>query len=167
MLSLFHTLKMASHPEISKTLALIQPHYWWPHMRDFITNYIKGCGTCQINKINTHPTCPPIFPISPTSSLPFQMVAIDFIVKQPPFYRYDLILMITDHNVSKASIFIPCKESIDSAGVAKLYTMHVFLHYRFPLKIISDRDPQFTSALAMDLCKSLEICQNVSTAYHP
>ncbi len=27
MLSLFHTLKMASHPEISKTLALIQPHY--------------------------------------------------------------------------------------------------------------------------------------------
>jgi hypothetical protein len=46
VLSLFHTSKAAGHPGISKTLSLIQPHYWWPHMRDFITNYVKGCATC-------------------------------------------------------------------------------------------------------------------------
>jgi hypothetical protein len=52
----FHTLKTAGHPGITKTIQLIQPHYWWPHMKDFVTAYIKGCTTCQMNKINTHPT---------------------------------------------------------------------------------------------------------------
>ena len=52
----FHTLKTAKHPGIMKTIQLIQPHYWWPHMKDFVTAYVKGCATCQMNKINTHPT---------------------------------------------------------------------------------------------------------------
>ena len=57
----FHTLKTTGHPRIMKTIQLIQPHYWWPHMKDFITAYVKGCATCQMNKINTHPTRPCLF----------------------------------------------------------------------------------------------------------
>jgi hypothetical protein len=140
VLSLFHDSKTAGHPGISKTLALIQPHYWWPHIKDFVTAYIKGCTTCQMNKINTHPTHPPLFPITPTNSLPFQTIAVDFITKLPPSYGHDTILTITNHNVSKANIFLPCKETIDAKGVAKLYTTHVFPHYELLLKIISDRD---------------------------
>ncbi len=87
-------------------------------------------------------------------------------MKLPPSYGYNSILTIMNHNISKASIFIPCKESIDSTGIAKLYTKHIFPHYGIPLKIISNRDPRFTLALATDLCKSLGICQNISTAYH-
>jgi hypothetical protein len=45
--------------------------------------------------------------------------------------------------------------------------MHVFPHYRIPLKVISDRDPHFDSAFTTDLCKLLGICQNISTTYHP
>ena len=69
--------------------------------------------------------------------------------------------------MSKASIFIPCNESIDSVGVAGLYATHVFPHYRIPLKVISDQDPCFDSAFTTDLCKLLGIRQNISTAYHP
>jgi hypothetical protein len=148
-------------------LALIQPHYWWPNMKDFITTYVRGCTTCQMNKINTHPTHPPLFPITPTSSLPFQTIAVDFITKLPPSYGYDMILTITDHDVSKASIFLPCQETIDAEGVAKLYATHVFLHYGIPLKIISDRDTCFDSKFTTNLCKILWICQNISSAYHP
>jgi hypothetical protein len=52
----FHSLKTAGHPGIMKTIQLIQAYYWWPHMKDFVTAYVKGCATCQMNKINTHPT---------------------------------------------------------------------------------------------------------------
>jgi len=52
----FHSSITARHPRIAKTIQLIQPFYWWPHMKDFVTNYVKGCATCQMNKINTHPT---------------------------------------------------------------------------------------------------------------
>jgi hypothetical protein len=117
----FHTSKTAGHPGIMKTIQLIQPHYWWPHMKDFITAYVKGCATCQMNKINTHPTRPPLFPITSSSNLPFQTIAVDFITKLPLSYGNDTILIITDHDVSKASIFLPYKETIDAVGVAELY----------------------------------------------
>jgi hypothetical protein len=159
----FHTSKTTRRPGIIKTIQLIQPHYWWPHMKDFVMAYIKGCATCQMNKINTHPTRPPLFPITSSSNLPFQMIAVDFITKLPLFYGNDTILMITDHNVSKVSIFLPCKETIDIVGVAELYTTHIFPHYRILLKVISDRDPHFDSVFTTDLCKLLEICQNIST----
>ena len=167
VLHTFHTLPTAGHPGISKTLALIQPHYWWPDMKDFVTADIKGCATCQMNKINTHPTCPPLFPITPTSSLPFQTIAVDFITKLPLSHGYDTILTITDHDVSKASIFLPCQETINTEGVAKLYATNVFPHYGIPLKIISDRDTRFDSKFTTNLCKILGIRQNISSAYHP
>jgi hypothetical protein len=163
----FHSSKTAGHPGITKTIQLIQPHYWWPHMKDFITAYVKGCAMCQMNKINTHPTQPPLFPITSSSHLPFQTIAVDFITKLPLSYGNDTILMITDHGVSKANIFLPCKETIDAVSIAELYATHIFPHYGIPLKVISDRDPCFDSAFTTDLCKLLGIHQNISTAYHP
>ena len=52
-------------------------------------------------------------------------------------------------------------------GVAELFVQRVFRYYRLPQKIISDRDPRFTSKFARKLCHLLGIKQNVSTAYHP
>ena len=129
-------------------------------MKDFITAYVKGCATCQMNKINTHPTQPPLFPITSSNHLPFQTIAIDFIMKLPLSYGNNTILMITDHKVSKASIFLPCKETIDAVSIAELYATHVFPHYGIPLKVISDRDPRFDSAFTTNLCKLLGIRQH-------
>src|SRR5216683_5622567 len=33
----FYSLITAGHPRIAKTIQLIQPYYWWPCMKDFIT----------------------------------------------------------------------------------------------------------------------------------
>jgi hypothetical protein len=52
----FHNHIAAGHPRITKTLINIRRHYWWPGMKDFIMQYIKGCATCQMMKINTHLT---------------------------------------------------------------------------------------------------------------
>ena len=68
---------------------------------------------------------------------------------------------------SKASVFIPCNKTIDSEGVTTLYLKHILPHYGIPKKIISDRDPRFTSRFAQELCKILDVQQNISTAYHP
>ena len=166
--SLFHDQLTAGHPGISKTLQLILPYYWWPNMKVFITDYICRCATCQINKVNTHPSHPPLLPITPAeNTCPFKTIAIDFITKLLLSGDYNTILTITNIDCSKASIFLPCKETINSEGVVQLYLMHVLLHYGLPKKIISDWDPQFTSCLGKELCCLLDIWQNISTAYHP
>jgi len=137
-------------------------------MKIFVTEYIKGCATCQMTKVNTHPTHPPMFPITPAENAqPFETVAMDFITKLPLSGGYDTILTITDTDCSKASVFIPCNEAIGSEGVALLYLNNVIPHYSIPHKIISDRDVRFVSKFSMELCRILNIHQNISTAYHP
>jgi hypothetical protein len=131
VVSLFHDSITAGYPGIAKTTEQIANYYWWPGMRNFIIQYIKGCATCQMNKVNTNPTKPPIYPITPIlNTLPFQTIALDFITKLPESQGYNTILTITDHDCSKAFIFIPCKETIDSEGVAKVYTQHIVPHCR-------------------------------------
>jgi len=137
-------------------------------MKIFVTEYIKGCATCQMTKVNTHPIHSPMFPITPAKNArPFETVAMDFITKLPLSGGYNTILTITDTDCSKASVFIPCNETIDSEGVALLYLNHVIPHYGIPHKIISDRDVRFVSKFSTELCRILNIHQNISTAYHP
>jgi len=92
---------------------------------------------------------------------------LDFITKLLLSGGHDTILTITDTDCSKASIFIPCNEAIDSEGVALLYVNHVLPHYGIPQKIISDRNVCFISRFSTKLCRLLNIHQNISTAYHP
>ena len=62
-----------------------------------------------------------------SDALPFEMVALDFITKLPVSKGYDAILTVTDHDCTKASVFIPCNEEITAEGTAELYIKHVFL----------------------------------------
>jgi hypothetical protein len=112
--------------------------YWWPNMKQTITDYVKGCHLCQSRKNNPTKPKPPLFPIpSDNFTLPFTSVAMDFIVKLPISEGYDSILTITD-TFSKACIFIPCNKTIDTAGTALLYATYALPHYRLPSCFISD-----------------------------
>src|SRR6266704_748219 len=121
-----------------------------------------------MSQAHTHPNHPSISPISPEENArPFKTIAMDFITKLPLSGGHDTILTITDPDCSKASIFIPCHETIDSEGVAQLYLNHVVPHYGIPHKIISDRDVRFTSKFSSELCRLLDIKQILSMSYHP
>ena len=43
----------------------------------------------------------------------------------------------------------------------------IFPFYGIPKRIISDQDPRFTAQFIQQLCITLRISQNLSTAYHP
>jgi hypothetical protein len=142
VISLYHDSTTAGHPGITKTLWSISRDFWWPNMKDTITNYIKGCALCQSRKNNPTNPKPPLFPIpSDTYTLPFKSIALDFITKLPNSQTYDTILTIMD-TFSKASIFIPCNKAINSEKTALLYATYVLPHYRLPSRVILDRDPR-------------------------
>jgi transposase InsO family protein len=92
---------------------------------------------------------------------------MDLIVKLPLSDGFDSILTVTDHDCSKAAIFIPCHETATASTIADLYVQHVFPHYGTPRKIITDRDTRFVSHFLKELCCILDIKQNISSAYHP
>ena len=142
--------------------------FWWPDLTGWVTAYVQGCTSCQQNKPQNHPRQTPQFRIpTRTNALPFQTIGLDLITQLPPSRGADAILTIVDHGCSWAAIFLPCKATITGEGVAKLYMEHVYRWFGLPQKVISDRDPRFTSHFAKGLTRTLGIQQNISTAFHP
>jgi hypothetical protein len=130
--------------------------------------YVKGCAECQRHKVNNRPTKAPLQPIYPKpEAMPFETVALDFIVKLPISQGFDSILTVTDQGCTKAAIFIPCNEDITAEETAALYIKHVFTHFGLPTKVISDRDPRFMSKFMQEACKVTGVKHAPSTAYHP
>jgi len=137
-------------------------------MQQDVKDYVRGCAECQWNKVNTRPTKALLSPIFPThEAMPFETVALDFITKLLISQGYDSILTVTDHDCTKAAVFIPCKESITAEETVGLIVQHIFPQFGLPSKFISDRDPQFTSKFIRGLCKGTGMMQNILTAYHP
>src|SRR6267142_498938 len=130
VISLFHDSTTSGHPGITKTTQLIAQYYWWPGLKHHVTEYIKGCATCQMTKTNTNPNRPPLNLITAEpNALPFQTIAMDFIVKLPESNGHDTILTITDHDCTKAAIFLPCKETINSISKNQHFLFHLIQSY--------------------------------------
>ena len=163
-----HDHPTAGHLGRDATYQAVNRTYWWSGMRKWITEYVKGCATCQQNKNLIHRRKTPLYHIPPSpSELPFKVVSMDLITQLPKSGGKDAILTIVDHGCTRAATFLHCMTTITAEGVAQLYMEHVYRWFGLPDKIISDRDPRFTSLFAKALCKKLHIQQNVSTAFHP
>jgi hypothetical protein len=50
ILELYHDSFKAGHIGINNTFSRIAAHYYWPGMRQDITNYIKSCKKCLARK---------------------------------------------------------------------------------------------------------------------
>jgi len=48
----YHGLPTAGHPGIKETLRKVSKQHSWPGLKQFVTNYVKGCENCQRYKIN-------------------------------------------------------------------------------------------------------------------
>ena len=165
---LVHDHPTAGHPGRDKTIRKARMMTTWDGMNNWITEYVKGCATCQQNKIQTHKAKVPPFQIDMTNNtLPFQRVAMDLITGLPMHKGKDAILTIVDQGCSRAAVFLPCTTNITGEGIAQLYMDHVYKWYGLPMKIISDRDPRFTSHFGKSLARRLDIEQNLSTTFHP
>ena len=136
-------------------------------MTTYTCKYVTGCIICQANKVNTHPTIPALSPLSSDCTYPFQQVSVDFIIDLPPSRFFDSIMVIVDHGLTKEVILHPCNKTIDVAGVAKLFFLHVFCHYGLYDRCISDQGPQFASAFAREITHLLKYDLKLSSIYHP
>ena len=163
-----HDHLTAGHPGRDETIRKAKQHMQWIGMNQWIANYVKGCATCQASKILTHRTRTPLYCITmKENTLSFQQVAMDLITGLSWHNSKDAILTIVDHGCSRATVFLPCETTITGPGIAQLYLDHVYRWFGLPSKVISDRDPRFTSHFGRALCQKLNIQQNLSSAFHP
>ncbi len=92
---------------------------------------------------------------------------MDLITGLPQQRGYNTILTIVDHRCSRGAIFLPCTDTITGSGIAQLYLTHVYRWFGLPSRMISDRDPRFTSHFGKALTTKLGISRNLSMVFHP
>jgi hypothetical protein len=137
-------------------------------MNQWITDYVKGCTICQQNKIQTHKAKTPLYCITiPEATLPFRQITMNLITGLPEYKGKDAILTIVNHGCSQVAIFLPCSTTITGPGIAQLYLDNVYRWFGLPDKMISDRDPRFTSHFRKALTEKLGIKRNISSVFHP
>ena len=162
-----HSSPTFGHAGRFHTKTFLERDFWWPGLSTYVNRFIEGCAVCQQNKANTHLTCPPLNPISSTSTLPFKQLSVDLVTDLPLVGGIDFIMVVVDHGLTKGVIIIPCSKTIDAAGVGRLFFQNVFKWFGLHDTIISDRGPQFASALARELAWLLKYDVRLSTTYHP
>jgi hypothetical protein len=92
---------------------------------------------------------------------------MDLITGLPLHGRNNAMLTIVDHGCSRAAVFLPCSDTITGPGIVQLYLDNVYQWFGLPSKIISERDPRFTSHFGKAITKKLGIQQNLSVVFHP
>ena len=160
LVSSIHSSPTAGHSGFFRTYTLLSQDYWWPGMSSFVRRFVAGCALCQQMKVNTHPTVPPLSPLPSTCSRPFQQLSVDLVTGLPSSAGFDSLLVVVDHGLSKGVILTPCNKAIDAKGVAELFFKHVFLCFGLHDTLISDRGPQFASALPLNSPESLDMTSN-------
>ena len=151
LINSLHSSPALGHVERFHTKTFLKRDFWWPGLSTYVNKFIEGCAVCQQNKVNTHPTCPPLNPIPPTATLLFKQLSVDLVTNLPCVGSIDSIMVMVDHGLTKGVIIIPCSKTIDAAEVGRLFFQNVFKWFGLHDTIISDRGPQFTSALAREL----------------
>ena len=121
-----HNSSTLGHTGQFHTKTFLERDFWWPGLFTYVNKFIEGCAVCQQNKVNTHPTCPPLNPVPSTSTLLFKQLSVDLVTNLPLVGSVDSIMVMVDHGLMKGVIIIPCSKSIDAAGVGRLFFQNVF-----------------------------------------
>ena len=90
---------------------------------------------------------------------------MDFIVKLPRCQGYDSIWVVMDR-LTRATHFVPIKESMDSSELARSFLTNIFKCHGFPKSIVSNWGPAFISSFFSLLMKLLGSKLTHSTTYH-
>ena len=162
-----HNSPTLGHAGQFHTKTFLKCDFWWLGLSTYINKFIDRCAVCQQNKVNTHLTYPLLNPIPSTSPLPFKQLSVDLVTDLPLVKGLDSIMVVVDHGLMKGVIIIPCSKTIDMAEVGKLFFQNVFKQFSLHNTSISERGPQFASALARKLAQFLKYDVRLSTAYHP
>ena len=123
LVSSLHEFSIFGYAGCFCTKAIVECDFWWPSLSSFVTAFVSGCATCQQNKVNHHPTCPPLSPIPSSLSLPFQQLSIDLITNLPLSAGHDSLMVVVDHGLTKGVILAPCSKNIDAASIAQLFLL--------------------------------------------
>ena len=165
-----HESRTAEHFGVKWTENLIQWRCSIVNCREWITEMITKCDSCQQNRISRDKRYDEIKWLEVPEG-PWKSVTMNFIVKLSSLkdsaweVRFDSILMIVDW-LTKYTMFILFRKSATASVLMYIILQKLVSNHGLSKKFITDWDKLFTSKFWETLTAELGIQHKLFTAYH-
>ncbi|CAK9816796.1 Retrovirus-related Pol polyprotein from transposon 412 [Anthophora quadrimaculata] len=160
-----HNSNAAQHFGETKTLKRVQEKAIWRNMENDIVEFVKGCESCQREKlIRIRSKEPAIIPDTPHE--PNDKIAMDILGPLTPTNRDNKYILSIQDVLTKYLVLIPLK-TIDTATIIDELLRHYIYIFSAPKHILTDQGSNFISKLMQEFETQFQIRHIKTTAFHP
>jgi hypothetical protein len=165
LLQIYHSHPLSGHFGVQRTYLKIKNRFWWPNMKQSITQYIQSCLPCQQYNVSRSKKPGQLQPILPPEG-PFQLIGMDYCgpFKQTPRGN-QYVLCITDY-FTRWIVAVAVPDCSAQTTAEALFNEYI-CKYGVPTVILSDQGTHFHNQLMQAMAKLLGYNHTYSTTYHP
>ena len=165
LLQFYHNYLLSGHFGIRRTYLKIKNQFWWPNMKQSITQHIQSCLPCQQYNINRFKKPGKLNPI-PAPDGPFQFIDIDYcgpFTRTPNDNQY--VLCITDYFTRRVTaVALPdCSAQTTAQALFKEY----ICRYGVAKALLTDQGTHFKNQLMEAMAKLIGYNHIFPSVYHP
>ena len=146
-----------------KVLQLAKQRVYWPGMEDDIAKFINESCVCLMQRKPCASKKAELQSI--ITSLPMELIAVDFVKLEKGCGGYQYILVIVDHFTRFAQAY-PTKNKSAKTAAQRIY-QDFLLRFGIPDRLMSDQGGEFQNKTISELNKIIGIEQSRTTPYHP
>ena len=152
------------HCSFATTHKIISGRFWWPKIRIDVSHFVRSCNSCQKSNRSEQNTPYVRMPVSRL----FRTWSIDFAYPlKERAVRIKYILLAIENLSSLPVDSANGTNYFNSSGVTKFLQEQICQVYGNPIRILSDSDPKFGSAVVRDYAISASIEWKIISAYNP
>jgi hypothetical protein len=146
----FHNVLYVGHLGYQKTIVVVKNQYYWLGMKKVVVDYIARClEFLKIKVENRHK--PSFLQPFPILEWKWEIVTMYFITKLPKKTKKHDSIMVAMDKRTKSTHFIPMRLTHKEANIVDISVREIARIHGIPKKIVSDRDPKFTSNFSKGL----------------
>lgn len=151
------------HPGVQKMLQILSPIYYWESIIVDVSNYVKFCEICQLNK-KCHQKRFGLLQSLPPAKLPFELMSLDTIGGLGYYHSTKKYLhCITDHSTRYVWTFASTNATTDTY----VNCLKQIFQIAKPKKLLSDRNAAFTSTKFKHFLKNNGVTQLLTSSHRP
>lgn len=158
------THQLYGHLGVLKCVKMISENFYYPNLKAKTTRILRGCDSCQRNKIYTSSTAGRSSPIVPDG--PHDLISIDFCGPLPTSRGGTKYILAVLDVFTKFVVLYAIRRADTRTTINKIFNNYIPL-YGKPKKVQSDHGTQFTSKGWVNRLESEGIRAVFSSIRHP
>ncbi|CAB4026032.1 Retrovirus-related Pol poly from transposon 412, partial, partial [Paramuricea clavata] len=151
------------HLGVERVFDLARQRFFWPNMRKDIEHFIHHVCRCLKQKQSNRHTVIPLQLI--VTTVPFQLISIDFVHFEQSSGGYQYILVVVDHFTKYSQAYLTKNKS--SVTAADRIFNDFMQRFGVPKKIHLDMSGEFENNLFKRLEQLTGVTHERTTPYHP